>query len=153
MEASWAQQASKNGSKKPHVGSGPVFNLPKTRASRGRGVQPRKSGPIRFMLGQALFSTSQQQGFSTTSRPKTKMKSMRALHARLPKNPGAAVVSPLGLCDPPPPSNGRVERRAKPRGQVFGLNLLSPGPSAMPPTPRVSRNFRSCFAFNFGLKI
>ena len=44
----------------------------------------------------------------------------------MPKPQGAAVVSPLGLCDPPPPSSGRVEWRA-------GLISASSGPKSSLP--------------------
>ena len=57
------------------------------------------------------------------------------------------------LENPPPPSSGRVEWRAGLFFQVLVLNLLSPGPSAMPPAPPLQQNFAMLWGLKFSFEI
>ena len=54
--------------------------------------------------------------------------------------------------NPPPPSNGRVERRAEILCSISGLSFPLPEPTALPPTPPPRAEFSFFFAFNFGFE-
>ena len=55
----------------------------------------------------------------------------------------------FALKDPPPPSSGRVEWRARILKQVLVLVLLSPGPTALPPAAALWAQFSFLFAVRF----
>ena len=68
----------------------------------------------------------------------------------MPKPQGAAVVSPLGLCDPPPPSSSLPRAgagRVRPT-LVNARSALSPAP-AIPPTPGENSKFSHFFRLLF----
>ena len=68
----------------------------------------------------------------------------------MPKPQGAAVVSPLGLCDPPPPSSSLPRAGAgRVRSTLSTREVPLPPAPAIPPTPRRQIDFLLFFRLLF----